>query len=563
MDVLSLSALLGANVLVVVLSGLYLQRLKLMALNERNERRKKEVELKRHALELEVLRSLEEHLGHSFYFASDGSFDLRDILEVLIKNLPGFLETSAVSYMMLVAEEKVIFRVQVEGAISHSFLDQVKGLMLSSFSKFRGQNVLSSDVEEKVGGLPLSQSETKVGSYFNLPLTLGGQVVALINIASVKPHLYPEEEQALLYSLLNSISYQVGRLSEVIESEKQRISSLISSLSDGVMMVTPNFTLAVANPALSAILNIPRAVTLEGVAEALGGAVDLMTVLSKGLREMIPVKIREFAVGEKVLQLEVEPVKDKFGYILGVVVVFYDLTWQKQAERVRGDFTAMMVHELRTPLTTISYNTDMMLSNLSQLSSLEIEQNLRSIRSTTTETLSLIDDLLDVAKIEAGKFEVIKKRDDLRPLIEERVNIFQPLAEGKHLKLYSEFGDTLPDVAYDRRRIGQVLDNLLSNALKYTSAGEIVIGAKFTTVPGGPKLLVSVRDSGEGIRQEDIFKLFSKFKQFGKGKTGERSGTGLGLVIARGIVEAHGGKIWAASKGEGQGTTFTFSLPLS
>ncbi len=138
------------------------------------------------------------------------------------------------------------------------------------------------------------------------------------------------------------------------------------------------------------------------------------------------------------------------------------------------------------------------------------------------------------------------------------MNFFQPVAKQKNLQLLMQLDPTLKTFAFDEKRIGQVLENLISNALKYTDSGQV----KITTAQQGQQIVVAVEDSGEGLTATDLLKLFSKFEQLGKGKTGEKIGSGLGLVVAKSIVEAHGGKIWASSEGVGQGSTFSFSLPI-
>lgn len=239
---------------------------------------------------------------------------------------------------------------------------------------------------------------------------------------------------------------------------------------------------------------------------------------------------------------------------------------EKALEKVHEDFTAMMIHELRTPLTTIIYSVDMMKTDLDKLPPEEAKKNLDIIKLTTDDMLSLVNQLLDVSKIEAGKFEVVKKDDDLGLLVEEKVAEFKPLADQKNLFLTTQIEPNLPRAAFDRNRLGEVVNNLLSNALKYTDHGGVSIRARVaesdSPLKPGIGIVVSVVDTGDGIKPEDQQKLFSKFEQLGKGKTGEKKGTGLGLVVAKGIVEAHGGKVWVNSIGEGQGTTFSFSLPL-
>lgn len=230
----------------------------------------------------------------------------------------------------------------------------------------------------------------------------------------------------------------------------------------------------------------------------------------------------------------------------------------KKTEGQGECFTAMMIHELRTPLTTIIYSIDMLLSDINKLPPAKIEEYLCTMKSTANEMSVLINDLLDVAKIEARKFVVTRVVDDLGSLIEKKINLFKPITNQKGIWFTAELDPNLKPFPFDQKRLGEVLDNLISNALKYTDKGSVTI----KTETDDNQVTVSVVDTGEGIKREDFPRLFSKFEQLGKGKTGEKRGTGLGLVISKGIIEAHGGKIWAVSEGAGKGAAFSFTIPL-
>ena len=196
---------------------------------------------------------------------------------------------------------------------------------------------------------------------------------------------------------------------------------------------------------------------------------------------------------------------------------------EKRLEKMREEFTAMMVHELRTPLTTINYTIDAISGDASIRPEPSLKEYLAIIKSESGEMLELVGELLDVAKIEAGKFEIVKVEDDLGKLIEEKMTVFKPLMEQKRLEFISEIGTNL-EARFDRNRMGQVLENLLSNAAKFTLSGYVKVTARKT----GGVLEVAISDSGEGIAADNLPKLFSKFEQLGNGKNGDKKGTGWG-----------------------------------
>jgi signal transduction histidine kinase len=188
----------------------------------------------------------------------------------------------------------------------------------------------------------------------------------------------------------------------------------------------------------------------------------------------------------------------------------------------------------------------------------KIKDTVVTIETASNNMLELVNDLLDVAKIEAGKFELNLQEYDIVEVVKEQVKAFTPQAGAKHLALEV----TAPEkfkLKFDRVRISQVLGNLISNAIKYSDAGQIQLNV--SSDPGGQQLVVSVKDTGIGIAREDLGDLFSKFKQL-KSFDKSRKGTGLGLVVSKGIIDSHNGKIWAESAGENLGSTFYFSLPL-
>jgi signal transduction histidine kinase/HAMP domain-containing protein len=229
----------------------------------------------------------------------------------------------------------------------------------------------------------------------------------------------------------------------------------------------------------------------------------------------------------------------------------------EQARMRQADFSAMIVHDLRSPLATIIGIAEMMENGL--LGDLNDDQKnwTDRIRNNAAGLVQLVGDFLDVSKLESGRIGLSRTPTDLTELLHRSVENFGPLARSKKIDL-SYQGDILPVVQVDGRRVDQVLNNLISNALKFTGeGGSIQLRVRHDDRNG---IIVRVRDTGVGISPDEIGNLFQKYRQSSSGKTSEHQGTGLGLVISKMIVEAHGGRIWAESK-EGKGTTFTFTLP--
>lgn len=227
-----------------------------------------------------------------------------------------------------------------------------------------------------------------------------------------------------------------------------------------------------------------------------------------------------------------------------------------ESNKVKGDFLATISHELRTPLHSILGFSDV-LAQAANLNDKQIRWA-TNIRTSGQQLLGLINDLLDLAKIEAGKMELKPERFDFAELAEGQVANLRPLAEKKSLDLRADIDDNLPPLLQDAGKLRQILSNLLSNALKFTPEGGRVT---LKAVAEGPMLVVTVSDTGVGIAPEDQERVFEKFRQAGTALTREHEGTGLGLSIVRELAGLLGGDVNLHSE-LGRGSTFTVRVPL-
>ena len=229
-----------------------------------------------------------------------------------------------------------------------------------------------------------------------------------------------------------------------------------------------------------------------------------------------------------------------------------------QASRLKSQFLASMSHELRTPLNSIIGFSKVLLNRLDGDLTERQEVYIRSVHNSGTHLLQLINGILDFSRIEAGKLEMMPEDLDLHDLIDECVESSLPLARGKQLKIEKDVPLEMPRLTADRTKVKQILLNLLSNAIKFTQQGRVVVGV----VAEPEAVRISVADTGIGIRDEDLTRLFEPFQQLDNPVARSAGGTGLGLAISKKFVELHGGRIWAESR-ENQGSTFHFTLPLN
>ena len=231
------------------------------------------------------------------------------------------------------------------------------------------------------------------------------------------------------------------------------------------------------------------------------------------------------------------------------------------ADRTKSAFLATMSHELRTPLNSIIGFTGLLLRGLAGPLNAEQTKQLRMVKDSGQHLLALINDVLDISKIEAGQIEIANAPFDLPESIQKVVQTVTPLANKKQLPLIAQIAPDVSRITSDRQRVEQILLNLLSNAIKFTEQGEVTLTAEI--VPGMPRsaLRISVADTGLGIKRENLDKLFQPFRQLDTGLTRQHEGTGLGLAICKRLVERLGGTITVESEW-GKGSTFQCTLPI-
>ncbi len=229
----------------------------------------------------------------------------------------------------------------------------------------------------------------------------------------------------------------------------------------------------------------------------------------------------------------------------------------ESADRLKSAFLATMSHELRTPLNSIIGFTGMLLMGLVGPLEPEQEKQLNMVQDSARHLLELINDVLDISKIEAGELELIREPFDMQESLRKSIEKIVPLAKKKGLELAPSINPQVGKMTGDRRRVEQILLNLLSNALKFTDQGSIHVDC---FVRDG-MVITSITDTGIGIRPEQKESLFRPFRQLDSGTTRQHDGTGLGLSICKRLVEAMGGEIWIESEW-GKGSTFSFSLPV-
>jgi len=285
------------------------------------------------------------------------------------------------------------------------------------------------------------------------------------------------------------------------------------------------------------------------------------------------VQRKESTINDRIYATTISPIKDEREEFAGMVISLRDISEEKKLQELKSEFVSIVSHELRTPLTCIKSALDLILSKRTGNINRDQYKFLSIATRNVNRLARIINDFLDLSKMEAGKIEIRFQKLDLGAIIEAAVSTFTLNAKEKSVSLSAEIPPDLPTITGDPDRLNQVLSNLLSNALKYTlEGGKVAIKAssinrletpipEILSLPYRDYVRIEVTDTGPGIPQDDLKRVFDKFFQVEKSLTRMVPGTGLGLPICRQLVEAHEGRIWAESR-PGTGSKFVFVLPL-
>jgi signal transduction histidine kinase/CheY-like chemotaxis protein/HAMP domain-containing protein len=253
------------------------------------------------------------------------------------------------------------------------------------------------------------------------------------------------------------------------------------------------------------------------------------------------------------------PLRNDLGHIVGAVVAFQDISSLREVERLKDEFVSIVSHELRTPLTSIRGSVQLVLEELGPNAGDEARHLLQIALNNCERLIRIVNDILDVSKMEAGRVVVRPRPTQPADLIRQAEQGIAPTALAAQVRVVTVVPNELPAVMADPDRIVQALMNLLSNAVKFAPPGSAVT---VSADASDDTVTFAVADEGEGIAPENLSRLFQRFQQLDSSASRRKGGTGLGLVITRALVEQHGGRIWVESQ-PGHGSRFSFTVPVA
>lgn len=359
--------------------------------------------------------------------------------------------------------------------------------------------------------------------------------------------------------------FERSTLGKIIQ-ERNKTLAIVKSSSTPLIVLDTNYKILLLNDAFENFFAIEEKEVinrhfLEAVRD--GEIFDYITTACKDINELNQHKEKIIKIKNKdenyYFNVVVTPVSDSVNAlkISGVVVLFQDVTGLKELENLKTEFVSTVSHEFKTPLTSLMIGTSMLKDEgLGELNDKQ-KQIIDTINDDLNKLLSLVNDLLRLSKIEHDKSIFSMNYCNVKTIIQSSVKEFLNQAESKKIDLYYDIDKDLPQVYGDAEKLTWVINNLISNALRYTEQGDEIFIRSYKS---DRKIYISVKDSGIGIPEEYLYKVFEKFIQI-KSSDGESKGTGLGLAIAKQIIEIHKGEIWCESA-LGEGSEFIISLPI-
>ena len=412
-----------------------------------------------------------------------------------------------------------------------------------------------------------------------VPLLAAARSIGVLLVIATPGQRLTSDDQALLCELAGKLAAAIehARQLNLARAEQERTRALVDASNDAIMLLDSQGCAIMINRRAKYFFGLAERDVIGRSATQLRAMFNLifedsaafdawLTPLLASSEERAVIDLKVLRAEPRLLQCFTAPVLDHQERLLGRLLVFRDITREREVERMKNEFISLVSHELRTPLTSIRGALQLVLGRpqsggsppesilpprTRELLTVSLKNSERLIR--------LINDILDISKIEQGRIQLQRVALDPGELCHAAAQEVAAFAAGRNIRIEVMVPARLPPVSADRDRALQVLANLLSNAIKFSEAGQRV---EVTAAAVAGAVCFSVRDYGRGIAPEHHQRIFEKFQQLDSSATRDVGGTGLGLAICKALVEEHGGQIWLDSA-PGQGSTFAFTLPLA
>jgi PAS domain S-box-containing protein len=428
--------------------------------------------------------------------------------------------------------------------------------------------------------------ETGSRSAIAVPLGTGEDVVGVLLLFHPEPGYFTDTHLKLvsaaaaqiatainnaeLYNLITDQAERLGLMLHAQQAEASKSQAILESITDGVLVIDNYNRVLLMNTAAEEILGIAAQVLIGQHIRHLLGLGETQADRDIGLKfysELMPrierveagAEPQQFRLesGDKVVVVSLAPVVLESGELPSMVAVLRDISHEAEVDRIKNEFISTVSHELRTPMTSIKGYTDLLVMEAAGDLTETQRRFLNIIKSNADRLTALVSDILDISRIETGRIKLDIGPQDISQVIQEVAEAMKSQAEEKGLNLIVELPEELPAVRGDRDRITQILVNLIANACQYSWPGGLIT---VSAAPHDGEVQVDVADTGIGIGEQDLDRIFDRFYRADQPEVRATSGTGLGLSIVKMFVEMLGGHVRVKSE-LGKGSTFSFTLP--
>jgi PAS domain S-box-containing protein len=527
---------------------------------------KARAQLERRFSELNIIDSLIQDLGKSL--------KTEDVFETFIVALKKmFAKNANFAYLILPSdfgEDPNLIYIHANSTVGNDYIQAIKDNLVSAMGSIQIKAKRKKEMSKWIHGKfkfeffegKNDQSDSRQPlSNFNVQLVVRDEILGIINLSSFDGNAFTKEDTDLVNTMIGITANTISRLRQLLESEQSKIQSLVENLSNGVIMFDLDRKVIMSNEAVQKLTGLPS----KGF--YISEFTKLMETQNEKVEESVAKLLRtgdsiffdEVGLSRYIYEVVLTPVLDNEKNIVGGAVILHDVTHIKEVDRMKTEFVSVASHQLRTPLTAIKLFVEMLADE--EVGKLNSKQKdyMENIDRSTKRMIELVNDLLNVSRIETGRLKIDPKPTQLDEFIQSIIDESAPVLKEHHCSIiFEKLVKKIPLVPIDQTLVHQVFHNLITNAIRYSADGGCGIYVKLDQKDD--YYVISVRDNGIGIPKNEQSRIFQKFFRADNAQKKVTEGNGLGLYVAKMIVEASGGKIWFESE-SGKGTTFYVTLP--
>lgn len=484
--------------------------------------------------------------------------DLNILSENIVKSVLKKFDFSTGSFFLINSSEKTL-KNYLKEPVPDTYVQDIKNRIIQSLTEsgIDSQSFLL-DIST-INDHETDNSQKKVlTDSIQVPIIVNEILVGFFCFTTSSYFKFSDPEILELFDGILKRLDSISKFFEEVQEGKDKFEDLINSINSPVCMLGKSFDLIYINPSFEKVFKLSsnENFNILDFAKKLPKNIQI----EKTLQDIfIDGKVKSFenvSIQSFIFDITFFPVV-KVNKIVAISILFQEVSKDFESEKMKQEFLAMMVHDLRSPLTVIKSGCDLIISRYKQLEEKKIKEILKNNIDNVDSMLLLVSDLLDSYKIDLNKVQIFKEVSDINELISNIIKDHSPQYEAKGLELEADLDTKVKELAIDKMKFTQVMQNLLSNSMKYTEKGKVIVKTK----QGKNEVIVEVIDTGIGIPDETKSKLFSRFTQLEGSIKSKFKGTGLGLSVVKGIVEAHHGKILVLDN-KPHGSIFQIHLPV-